>query len=123
MGRAAGDAAPVIDAVLNDGIDVGPLDSYVHDLLQRHEPQTAAKLRVVESTPMTPIPVLVASSTADDDAAGRLRAALLSCHTAPELAVTLDTLLLSRFAAVDAADYRMLVDWARAADAAGIPAP
>ena len=46
----------VIEAVLRREIDVGPLDSYVHDLLRRHEPETAAKLRVVDSTAMTPIP-------------------------------------------------------------------
>ena len=38
----------VIDAVLAGEIDVGPLDSWVHDLLRRHQPETAAQLRVVE---------------------------------------------------------------------------
>jgi len=100
----------VIDALLRDAIDVGPLDSYVHDLLKRHEPETASKLRVVESTVMTPIPLLVASPGAADDAIARLRHALLSCHSAPELATTLDTLLLARFVAVDPADYDVLLD-------------
>ena len=100
----------VIDALLRDAIDVGPLDSYVHDLLKRHEPETASKLRVVESTVMTPVPLLVASSGVADDAITRLRHALLSCHSAPELATTLDTLLLARFVAVDPADYDVLLD-------------
>jgi ABC-type phosphate/phosphonate transport system substrate-binding protein len=113
----------VIEAVQKDEIDVGPLDSYVHDLLRRHEPETTAKLRVVASTEMTPIPLLVASPAADRDAVSRLRAALLGCHTAPELAATLDTLLLSRFVAVDATNYRTLMEWKREADDAGIPAP
>ena len=43
-----------LEAVLNDRIDIGPLDSYVHDLLKLHEPETVAKLRVVESTVMAP---------------------------------------------------------------------
>ena len=106
----------VIDALLREEIDVGPLDSYVHDLLKRHEPETASKLRVVESTVMTPIPLLVASPGTADDATARLRHALLSCHSAPELATTLDTLLLARFVAVEAAHYEMLLDQARAAD-------
>ena len=38
----------VVEAVIDGAIDVGPLDSYVHDLLQRHEPATAAKLRTIE---------------------------------------------------------------------------
>ena len=106
----------VIDALLAGEIDVGPLDSYVHDLLRRHEPETAARLRVVESTEMTPIPLLVASPGVSDDAAARLRSALLSCHAAPELAATREALLLARFAAVDPADYDVLLDRARVAD-------
>ena len=118
----------VIKALAEGRIDVGPLDSYVHDLLRRHEPETAAKLRVIESTAMTPIPLVVASPGVADDAAARLRNALLSCHAAPELAATLDTLLLARFTAVDVADYDVLLDRARAADLSlsarvGVPPP
>src|SRR5436190_620117 len=51
----------VIEALLQGDIDVGPLDSYVHDLLRVHEPDTASRLRTVESTAMTPIPPLIAS--------------------------------------------------------------
>lgn len=99
----------VIAAVLDDRIDVGPLDSYVHDLLKRHEPETAAKLRVIESTAMTPNPVLVASPGVAGDAVARLRDALLSCDAVPELAAVRDALLLSRFAAVAPADYDVLL--------------
>ena len=38
----------VIEAVIDGAIDVGPLDSYVHDLLRHHDPATASKLRTVE---------------------------------------------------------------------------
>ena len=77
---------------------------------------------------MTPIPLVVASPGVADDAAARLRNALLSCHAAPELAATLDTLLLARFTAVDVADYDVLLDRARAADLSlsarvGVPPP
>jgi len=113
----------VIEAVIKDDIEVGPLDSYVHDLLKRHDPQTAAQLRVIESTAMTPIPPLIAAPLIDDDAAARLRAALLACHAEPALAETRAALLLSRFAPIDAAEYQLLVSWEKQADAAGIPAP
>ena len=112
----------VIEAVLRGEIDVGPLDSYVHDLLRRHEPETAAKLRVVKSTAMTPIPLLVASPGIASDALARLRRALLSCHAEPELAATLGTLLVSRFDEVDPADYDVLLDQAQEADRGGVPA-
>ena len=113
----------VIAAVLDDMIDVGPLDSYVHDLIRRHDPETAAKLRVVASTVMTPIPLLIASRGIDHDVAARLRHALLACHAEPSLAATLDTLLLTRFAEVDPADYAVLPAQKQKADAGGIPAP
>jgi ABC-type phosphate/phosphonate transport system substrate-binding protein len=113
----------VVDAVLRNEIDVGPLDSYVHDLLRRHEPDTAAQLRVVASTAMTPIPPLIAAAGVAEDDVARLRAALLSCHAEPELAATRDALLLARFEAIDAEGYRMLVDWKREADDGAVPAP
>jgi ABC-type phosphate/phosphonate transport system substrate-binding protein len=113
----------VIEAVLNDRIDVGPLDSYVHDLIRRHEPETAAKLRVVESTIMAPIPLLVASPALDSAVAARLRDALLSCHIEPALAATREALLLARFVAVDPADYDVLAVRAQDADGGGVARP
>ena len=80
----------VIEAVLNDRIDVGPLDSYVHDLLERHEPGTAARLRVIESTVMAPIRARRLLGI-DGKVAARLRHALLSCHAEPALAATRST--------------------------------
>src|SRR5215470_3256834 len=43
----------VIEHVIAGKIDVGPLDSYVHDLLKRNEPEATVRLRTVESTAMT----------------------------------------------------------------------
>jgi ABC-type phosphate/phosphonate transport system substrate-binding protein len=99
----------VIDAVLDDAIDVGPLDSYVHDLLRRHDVATAAKLRVVASTALTPIPPLIASTAADGEAVAQLRDVLLTCHNVPEARAMLDTLLITRFAPMTDADYAALV--------------
>jgi ABC-type phosphate/phosphonate transport system substrate-binding protein len=113
----------VIDAVLQHAIDVGPLDSYVHDLLQRHEPATASKLRTIESTVMMPIPPLVASPSTPPDAIGRLRRTLLAAASEPEAAPFLEFLLLAGFAAADAADYDRLLAQARDAIAADYPVP
>jgi ABC-type phosphate/phosphonate transport system substrate-binding protein len=113
----------VIDALLKDEIDVGPLDSYVHDLIKRHDPDTAAKLRTIESTAMTPIPLLVASPAIGTDDIVRLRSALLFCHAEPALAEIRETLLLSRFAEVDPADYQALLTQREKADAARMPNP
>ena len=113
----------VIDAVLADEIDVGPLDSYVHDLLRHHDPATASRLRVVESTAMTPIPPLIASPSVDDETVLRVRETLLACDGEPELRAALDALVISRFAEADASAYDLYPRWAREADAGGVPAP
>jgi ABC-type phosphate/phosphonate transport system substrate-binding protein len=113
----------VIEHVIEGKIDVGPLDSYVHDLLKRNEPETAAKLRTIESTEMTPIPPLIVSTTVADDTVERLRGALLSDAIRTELAATFDLLALARFAPVKSTDYAVLLAQAREADRQGIAAP
>jgi ABC-type phosphate/phosphonate transport system substrate-binding protein len=113
----------VIEAVLDGTIDVGPLDSYVHDLLKRHEPATASRLRTIESTAMTPIPPLVASPATPADTVERLRATLLAAASDPELAPILEELLLAGFARVDAADYDRFPAQAQEAAAAGYAVP
>jgi len=113
----------VIEHVIEGKTDVGPLDSYVHDLLKRHEPKTAARLRTVESTAMTPIPPLVASPAVADDIVERLRAALMSGAIETELAATFEALMITRFAPVNPADYAVLLSQAREADGWGIARP
>jgi len=112
----------VIDAVLAGEIDVGPLDSYVHDLLRRRDPATTSRLRVVESTAMTPIPPLIASPLVDDETALRVRETLLACD-GEKMRAALDALLISRFAEADASAYDLYPRWAREADAGGVRAP
>jgi ABC-type phosphate/phosphonate transport system substrate-binding protein len=113
----------VIEHVIEGKIDVGPLDSYVHDLLKRHEPETASGLRTVESTAMTPIPPLVASPAVADDIVERLRGTLMSGAIQTELAATFDVLAITRFAQVNRADYAVLLSQAQEADDGGIVRP
>jgi ABC-type phosphate/phosphonate transport system substrate-binding protein len=103
----------VVDAVLAGDADAGPLDSYWHDLLRRHEPDVAAQLRVVARTPPTPMPFVAAVPAIAADVRARLTAALLA---AP---VDADALQIDGFAAVDAAAYAVLVERAAQADQAG----
>jgi ABC-type phosphate/phosphonate transport system substrate-binding protein len=98
-------ARRVIEALAAGEIDVGPLDSYYHDLLRRHEPAFAAKVRVVGSTEPAPIPPLVATAPLEAAVLDRLRAALLAAGSARELAAQRDALLLSGFAVPAGADY------------------
>jgi ABC-type phosphate/phosphonate transport system substrate-binding protein len=113
----------VIDALLADEIDFGPLDSYFHDLLLGAEPHTAGRLRVVETTAPRPMPLLVASDGVGEAIVARLRAALLAAHQDEEGRAILARLRLLGFAAVEPQGYRVLVEEADAADAAGYLLP
>ncbi|WP_460449605.1 phosphate/phosphite/phosphonate ABC transporter substrate-binding protein [Alsobacter sp. SYSU BS001988] len=113
----------VIDAVLSGAIDIGPLDSFFHDLLLAHEPDTAAGLRIVATTAARPMPLLAASPAVGAATLAGLRAALLGLSRDDAGRATLARLRLSGFAAVDAADYAVLRDEAEAADKAGYRQP
>ncbi len=113
----------VVDALLAGEIDVGPLDSYWHDLLLAHEPDTAARLRIVETTRPTPMPLLVASEGGDPAIVARLRAALLSASEDDEAKRLLAALSLAGFADAAAKTYQSLLAAARQADAAGYRQP
>lgn len=111
----------VIEAVLEDRIDVGPLDSYCHDLLKKHDPALTDRLRTIATTAAAPVPPLVARC--DDATAARLRDALLEVGRRPELAKLRDTLLLQGFAPVEASAYAVTLERERAALDAGYPMP
>jgi ABC-type phosphate/phosphonate transport system substrate-binding protein len=98
----------VVEAVAAGEADAGPVDSYALDLMRLHVPQLVSPLRVVATTPPTPIPLLVASPATAAEEAARLRQALLGVEHEAGLARVRETLLLRRFAAVDGATYAIL---------------
>ena len=90
-------------------IDVGPLDSYSHDLLRHYDPVLAARVRTIASTPMRPIPPLVATAAIGADALARLRDASLATRDASELGLRrCARLLLAGFAVPDPSAYDAL---------------
>jgi ABC-type phosphate/phosphonate transport system substrate-binding protein len=111
----------VVEAVLRNEADAGPLDSYFHDLLRHHEPELATQLRVLASTGPTPLPALVGAATLPEGVARKLTAALLAVAGADELAPVRAALLLRGFSATDAESYGVLRDNARDTDTAGYP--
>lgn len=113
----------IINALLNDEIDVGPLDSLWRALIEAHEPETAARLRVIESTTPTPAPLLAASASVDAGTIARLRAALLEAANDPDARAMLAALQLAGFAPVARRDYDILLKQAEAAEAAGYLVP
>jgi ABC-type phosphate/phosphonate transport system substrate-binding protein len=113
----------VVDSVLAGAIDVGPLDSYFHDLLARFEPDTAARLRTVARSDPTPMPLLVASPTVDAAIVERLRQALTACRDHAPTARLLAGLRLAGFEPAAPEAYGVLLDQAARAEAAGYHLP
>jgi ABC-type phosphate/phosphonate transport system substrate-binding protein len=109
----------VVAAVILNRADAGPIDSWWHDLLRRHDPATASQLRTIGSTPMTPIPPLVAAATMPAADRERLVAALERTGAETESAGLRGALLITGFARVKAEDYGVLAASARRTDALG----
>src|SRR5205085_8937161 len=112
---------PCVDAVVEGRAEVAAIDGYGLELLAKHAPAVAGRVRVVESTVAAPSAPLVASPLIDAATRERLTAALLSAHEAPEIRPTLEALLLSRFVAVAPGDFQVFLDRERPAEAAGYP--
>jgi ABC-type phosphate/phosphonate transport system substrate-binding protein len=113
----------VIDAVLAGDIDVGPLDSYALDLMQHHDPGLAAKIRIVATTDVAPIPFLVASRECPDEVVTSLRTALIELGDVAACAGLRERLCLQGFAPVVIEDYDLMLRWDAEARAAGYPQP
>jgi ABC-type phosphate/phosphonate transport system substrate-binding protein len=112
---------PVVEAVAEGRVDVAAVDGYALDLLYRHRPELTARIRVVDTTVPAPSAPLVASPSVSPAARERLTAALLEVEHAPEMKLVLEDLLLTRFVATRAEDFRVFLDRQQAAEAAGYP--
>jgi len=111
----------VAEAIVTGAADIGPLDSYAHDLLRQNEPGIASRLRTIASTPPMPIPPLVAAPTIGSGDAKRLREALYAAGGADELQAARTALLIEGFVPADARSYAVLVAEAAEADRLGYP--
>ena len=98
----------VIEALAEGRIDVGPLDSYYHDLLRRHDPAFASQVRTLASTQPLPISPWVATKAMGADELRRLRDALTAAGSEPALVPLMQRLLLRGFAFPLPADYQPL---------------
>jgi ABC-type phosphate/phosphonate transport system substrate-binding protein len=116
-------ARNILDAVRDGRLDVGPLDAYWHLLIARHAPQLTAGVRVLASTPVTPIPAFVAAAGAPQELVERLRGAFMQAAERPWFAALAEVLLLDGFAPVTAATYAPLLAWDAQARAAGYEEP
>src|SRR6185436_7047758 len=113
----------VIKALAESRIDVGPLDSYVHDLLKASDPAFAAQVRIVDTTEPTPMPPLVATASLDSGTVNRVRQAFLAVRDEPSLAAARETLLLERFIVPDPMVYRIQRNRAEEVEMNGVTWP
>jgi ABC-type phosphate/phosphonate transport system substrate-binding protein len=97
----------VVDALLDSRIDVGPLDSYAHDLMRKGDPQLASQLRTIAMTAAAPIPLFIATAPIDDGMVQRLQAAFAQVAHDDQLQQLRDTLLLSKFEVPKVGDYEI----------------
>jgi len=95
----------VVEALAAGRIDVGPVDSYAHDLMRANEPQLAGRLRAVATTRAAPIPPFVATAPLAPDAVQNLQAAFAQAIVAPDLQPLRDTLRLAKLVVPELADY------------------
>jgi ABC-type phosphate/phosphonate transport system substrate-binding protein len=111
----------VVDAILRGDADAGPLDAWWLDLLERHEPATAGRLRAVAFTDWTPAPPFVCSAAVAPPVRQRLASALLEAGASDDLRPARATLGLAGVAEAEAGAYAILAQRAHAADALGYP--
>jgi len=107
----------VIKALAERRIDVGPLDSYCHDLIRDGDPAFAAQVRTLESTDPTPIPPVVATAVLAPATVERLRAAFLAVADERSLARARAALLLDSFVVPEPAVYELQRQRAKAVEA------
>jgi ABC-type phosphate/phosphonate transport system substrate-binding protein len=100
-----GNPARTLEAVRSGSVDVVALDGFYVDLLRHHDPERLSGLRVLASTPWTPIPLLVAAPGIEASVIARLRECLLALHTRPRYAPLLAETLLARFVAPEPSAY------------------
>lgn len=105
-----------LEAVLSGACDMVALDGYAHDLLRKYEPDLAQRLRVLATSPVTPIPVLISNLPPEVACQDRLRDALKAVEHGEEFAKLRERLLLWRFAFPSASDYARLAREADEAD-------
>lgn len=113
----------IIEAVIANDIDIGPVDSFAFWTLSRHAPELTRQVRVIDSTDAVAVPLLVADPSRPEAESAALQAALLALHETPDGRALLEQVGVARFVTPDQAAYRRTLHWAREAEAAGYAQP
>lgn len=103
----------VVEAVIGGRADVGAIDAYAYQLMEMHEPQMIADLRIVATTAPAPFPMLVAARQQPAEIVAAVRHALLTAHEQAQGRSILEALGLCAFVMPDIASYESLLARAR----------
>lgn len=118
-----GSVRKLFDSVCEGTIDVGSVDAYWHLLLQQHQPELAALVRVIESTASAPMPAFVASPAVPRAVIERVRVCLTSAQDQPWFQSLAAALKIAGFAASALGDFDIIRARALEACNAGYPLP
>ena len=118
-----GSVRRLFESVCSGTIDVASIDAYWHLLLRHHEPELAARVRVVESTATAPIPAFVASAAVPGEVIDRLAVAFTSSRGRAWFHSLADALKITGFAASALADFDVIRARDLEAHGAGYPLP
>jgi ABC-type phosphate/phosphonate transport system substrate-binding protein len=118
-----GSVRKLFDSVCDGTIDVGPVDAYWHLLLRHHEPELAARVRVIESTATAPIPSLVASPAVPREIIDRLAASFASASQQPWFHPLAAPIMITGFEACALGDFDIIRAREEEAIRTGYPLP
>lgn len=99
----------VIEAILSEYIDIGPLDSYALDLMLAGESDLRDRIRILASTASAPIPLLAAHAACPVPVVASLRDTLTAKTHDDERDALFRPLLLKGFVPVSRDDYAEIV--------------
>ncbi len=118
-----GSVRKLFDAVCDSTIDVGSVDAYWYLLLQHHQPELAASVRVIESTATAPMPAFVASPAVRPEIVDRLAVSFTSAEQHSWFQPLADPLAIAGFAASALDDFNIIRARDQEAIRAGYPLP
>jgi len=118
-----GSVRKLFDSVCDGTIDVGSVDAYWHLLLQKHQPELAARVRVIESTITAPLPAFVASPGVPGEIIDRFADCFASAQHHPWFRSLAEATMIAGFAASALDDFDVIRARELEAIRAGYPLP
>ncbi len=110
-----------LDRLLRGDGDVASIDCVTYAFWRHYRPETAARLRIIAETPVSPAIPFVTSVATPPEIVGTLRAALHTLGRDPRYAAARAGLMVAGIADVPDAAYEGLLDYEREAAALGYP--